>query len=538
MVAKKNKSKRQTCRDRYKVLHRINEKHRKDRKDMKNGVPPKRSVSKKDPGIPNNYPFKQELLMKAAEEKLRLKEEKLKRREEKREKKNLLQKDLQAFVEDQELNVTPENSTQLQNNRILTLDKFYHPFQHTIEHNHVILITVDARDPLFSFSEDLFNYISKQKSAIVILNKVDVIPRESLEKWMKYFSKSIPVVPYSTTNHSIASTQLLLELLNSYIQNTKLEEPLNLGVIGYPQTGKSSLINHLQKNLNQKNIKLSTTPGIMFSLTDLEEESQKVLLRNYSKANKVPEPETVVTAILDRFKAHQLTKLYSLYPYTNYNDLLVQFGRSRNFIRRHGVVDTAGAARLIIQDWYQGRIPYYTNPVNESVGNLQHAKKIEKEFSLSKVNTVYNSNSLKSISDFEKLFLIKTEGSVPVDMELDSLPKGYKLPPTPSVSTVDEEMYEDVDEDEEAEDSENSEDDQVMDDEEEPSFMEDDEYLELEGDENAEEDDEDETIIVPAKGKKAKTDPLKPTVKSSVSKKQKKSLKFDHAGTYDFSEHF
>ena len=65
MVKKKGKSKRVTLKDKYKVQRRVVESHRKSRKqakrDSKNGIV-RHDKKKKDPGIPNSWPFKQELL--------------------------------------------------------------------------------------------------------------------------------------------------------------------------------------------------------------------------------------------------------------------------------------------------------------------------------------------------------------------------------------------------------------------------------------------------------------------------------------------
>ena len=56
----KSKSKRTTLRQKYKVLRKVKEHHRKKRKEMnKKGIKPKEP---KDPGIPNAWPFKEELV--------------------------------------------------------------------------------------------------------------------------------------------------------------------------------------------------------------------------------------------------------------------------------------------------------------------------------------------------------------------------------------------------------------------------------------------------------------------------------------------
>lgn len=58
--SKKSKSKRQTLRHKHKVIRKVKEHHRKKAKEAKKlGRKPKKV---KDPGIPAQWPFKQELV--------------------------------------------------------------------------------------------------------------------------------------------------------------------------------------------------------------------------------------------------------------------------------------------------------------------------------------------------------------------------------------------------------------------------------------------------------------------------------------------
>eukprot|EP00555_Chaetoceros_dichaeta_P013747 CAMPEP_0198263654 /NCGR_PEP_ID=MMETSP1447-20131203/13097_1 /TAXON_ID=420782 /ORGANISM="Chaetoceros dichaeta, Strain CCMP1751" /LENGTH=97 /DNA_ID=CAMNT_0043952343 /DNA_START=70 /DNA_END=359 /DNA_ORIENTATION=- len=71
MVKKKGKSKRITLKDKYKVERRVTEAHRKSRKkakrDTKAGIKRFDHKTRKDPGIPNSWPFKKELLNEIAQ---------------------------------------------------------------------------------------------------------------------------------------------------------------------------------------------------------------------------------------------------------------------------------------------------------------------------------------------------------------------------------------------------------------------------------------------------------------------------------------
>lgn len=77
MVAKKvsnpltkAKSKRGTARQSFKIIKNVAETARKRRKEAKKN--PKRTKAKKDPGIPNSFPFKEELLQQALAAKLKV----------------------------------------------------------------------------------------------------------------------------------------------------------------------------------------------------------------------------------------------------------------------------------------------------------------------------------------------------------------------------------------------------------------------------------------------------------------------------------
>ena len=88
MVKKKGKSKRVSLQDKYRVKRRVAETHRKHKKqlkrDSKNGIV-RPNLKKRDPGIPNSWPFKQDLLkdiQRARERQQKLQEEgKSKRKE-------------------------------------------------------------------------------------------------------------------------------------------------------------------------------------------------------------------------------------------------------------------------------------------------------------------------------------------------------------------------------------------------------------------------------------------------------------------------
>lgn len=85
MVKKKRISKRLTLKDRYRIEKKLKEHQRKQRrqskKDDKAGLTQKRAL-RKDPGVPNLWPFKDELLRQIENRKAREEERKARNIEE------------------------------------------------------------------------------------------------------------------------------------------------------------------------------------------------------------------------------------------------------------------------------------------------------------------------------------------------------------------------------------------------------------------------------------------------------------------------
>ena len=91
MVKPKKQSKRMTCRKRYKIERKVREHNRKVRKEerLKSNKKPK----SKDPGIPNLYPFKEELLRQMQEKKEQEADAKAKAKEQKQKKEQKLKQE-------------------------------------------------------------------------------------------------------------------------------------------------------------------------------------------------------------------------------------------------------------------------------------------------------------------------------------------------------------------------------------------------------------------------------------------------------------
>lgn len=79
----------------------------------------------------------------------------------------------------------------------------------------------------------------------------DLIPKANAQAWLKYLRHSTPTLPFlSSTSHqrtniSSSTAPALLKLLKAYKPKAG---SVTIGVVGYPNVGKSSLINSLKRS--------------------------------------------------------------------------------------------------------------------------------------------------------------------------------------------------------------------------------------------------------------------------------------------------
>ena len=282
MVKKKGKSKRITLKDKYKIQHRVVETHRKNRKqakrDAKAGVV--RHDKKKDPGIPNSWPFKQELLQSMQREKERAENRKLEEKERRANKngaadleelmKQANQKKNEfdaktggvssAALDDGVKTVTTSHGQQSRRAYLRSLKK-------VIESSDVILQVLDARDPLGTrisagIEASILSHFDKRM--VLVMNKIDLIPKKNVSDWLTYLRKSHPAVALKAGTTQSRSNE---GGRSSGVGQTKGENALNssmaVGVDGLLQLLK----NYARAN-GEKKSKTSITVGIIVSVLD------------------------------------------------------------------------------------------------------------------------------------------------------------------------------------------------------------------------------------------------------------------------------
>ena len=196
----------------------------------------------------------------------------------------------------------------------------------------------------------------------------------------RIFSKSMHTraeMAHSIINSSKAvGPEKLLELIKNYSKNNGTKTAVTVGVIGYPNVGKSSLINSLKKKRAvgisstagyttslqtveiDKMVKIIDSPGVIFS----DDSETTLVLRNNITSTSVKDPITPITEILNRISKEQALKLYKIADFQNATQFLVNVAQSRGKFKKGGVADIENAARLVIEDWNSGRMNHFVPP--------------------------------------------------------------------------------------------------------------------------------------------------------------------------------
>ncbi|KAG1390760.1 hypothetical protein G6F60_012858 [Rhizopus arrhizus] len=309
------------------------------------------SKIKKDPGIPNFANFKQKKQNKEENQRQKIANTKerqdLARQNLQNKNRNLSflnmlqtaeqrsQEFEQQIGEDDEKEIKDAAATGQKDN---SKKAYYREFRKVIENADVILEVLDARDPLGTRTRSVERMIMDSglnKKIVFVLNKIDLIPKENADQWLKYLRNEYPAIAFkASTQHqreklkqsnvstNAASESLLntseclgaddlIKLLKNYCRNLNLKTSITVGIIGYPNVGKSSVINSLKRSrvcgvgatpgftkvaqqiTLDKNIKLLDCPGIVFAQQGQGDQNEaEITLRNCVKVELLEDPVT------------------------------------------------------------------------------------------------------------------------------------------------------------------------------------------------------------------------------------------------------
>lgn len=187
------------------------------------------------------------------------------------------------------------------------------------------------------------------------------------------------------------------------------------GFIGYPNVGKSSIINALRskKVCNvapiagetkvwqyitlMKRIFLIDCPGVVYP--SAETDTEKVL-KGVVRVELITNPEDYIVTVLERLRPEYVVKTYKVEKWTDANDFLEQLAKKMGKLFKGGEPDIGSVAKMVLNDWQRGKLPFYVPPEAFETPLPKAEKATEPATSDEKTNV---SKELQQIQDFRKI---------------------------------------------------------------------------------------------------------------------------------------
>ena len=119
-----------------------------------------------------------------------------------------------------------------------------------IDSSDVLIYVLDARCPDGTRTKSLEDHLKKNcpaKHLVFILNKCDLVPTSVTQKWVKYLQQFAPTLCFQASQTNPFGKGSLIQLLKQFDNLHREKKCISVGFIGYPNVGKSSVINALMK---------------------------------------------------------------------------------------------------------------------------------------------------------------------------------------------------------------------------------------------------------------------------------------------------
>ncbi|CAG2190730.1 GNL2 [Mytilus edulis] len=223
-----------------------------------------------------------------------------------------------------------------------------------IDSSDVVVQVLDARDPMGTRCYQVERYMKKEKPhkhLMFVLNKVDLIPVWVTQKWVAILSSEHPTMAFHASITNPFGKGAMITLLRQFAKLHSDKKQISVGFIGYPNVGKSSIINTLKAKkvckvaplagetkvwqyvALMRRIYLVDCPGVVYPTAETPTE---FVLKGVVRIENVKTPEDYIEAMLKRVKTDYIKTTYSLISWDSHEDFLEQICRkSGRLLKRH-----------------------------------------------------------------------------------------------------------------------------------------------------------------------------------------------------------
>ncbi|WVZ56939.1 hypothetical protein U9M48_007400 [Paspalum notatum var. saurae] len=266
-----------------------------------------------------------------------------------------------------------------------------------IDSSDVVVQVLDARDPMGTRCYHLEKHLKencKHKHLVFLLNKCDLIPAWVTKGWLRTLSKDYPTLAFHASINKSFGKGSLLSVLRQFARLKNDKQAISVGFVGYPNVGKSSVINTLRSKsvckvapipgetkvwqyiTLTKKIFLIDCPGVVYQNNDSETD---IVLKGVVRVTNLEDAAEHIGEVLRRVKKEHLQRAYRIQDWTDDNDFLVQLCRTTGKLLKGGEPDLTTAAKMVLHDWQRGKIPFFVPPPQQSEDSAsENAEPVEK----------------------------------------------------------------------------------------------------------------------------------------------------------------
>jgi hypothetical protein len=247
---------------------------------------------------------------------------------------------------------------------------FWPIVEQVIRNSEVVLLIMDARMPELSRNRGIEEKVARYNKPLVhVFTKIDLASEEHMRELRAKNRNAFFVSGLKNIN--IGELRLELKMM----AKKKGYERLRIGVVGYPNVGKSALINALARRARAKvahyagttrgvqwvkigtNLKVLDSPGVI----PFEDKESSLGLLGSKDPEKIKNKERVAFEIIEMFlKANEKKKLEEHFKIKSLGDdayeIMTAIGKKRGFLKKGGEVEETKTAMSIIRDWQTGKL--------------------------------------------------------------------------------------------------------------------------------------------------------------------------------------
>lgn len=270
-------------------------------------------------------------------------------------------------------------------------------FYKVVDCSDVILHIIDARNVPGTRCTMIEKHIAKNaphKHLVFVLNKIDLVPNWVAKRWIGELSQVRPTIAFHASMTHAFGKGALISLLRQFGKLNSDKKQISVGVIGYPNVGKSSVINTLISKKSCKvapipgetkiwqyitlfrNIYLIDCPGVVVDTAgDTETDS---VLKGVVRAERLESPEDYIDAIQEAVKREHIAAMYGIPKsgddtWSSSGELLEKIALKSGRLMKGGEPCMRTAAIMMINDFQRGKLPHYVAPPELKEDEKVHA---------------------------------------------------------------------------------------------------------------------------------------------------------------------